>query len=509
MPCPFARLAALASPADIARAKKHFDYHGHGHGANDAASTKQDDEPLSSYLKHATAKAHREVESSEGVRRLMGLASGSATNDDNGYFAFGRLDYVRWMVMLSCIYAALESSLLQQKRILEESPSSSSTFTTSALAPLLSARVSSPRHGSADLLMHHLLRFRAIMQDIYHHLRVLSSSTGHEEGAGLSFEELMESLEGRCNPSSQELQRAMDSIDQDSLLEVCPSSATDRPLSADRLTSSHISLLTPVQAESTAIYVRRLLAIQNSDVQGSEDVLLAHAYVRYLGDLSGGQHIRKRVEKLWPMEQSEDVVDQDAGFAFYTFPMPTEPAGLTASIWHRQLKDCFRVAMDAGVNVTLPVLWREEALRVQGEEASLAFELNKDLFEGLIGNEPDSVRRPLEAMSQKMPQLTRRDSVWSSDDSSGSTTPSSSSSSSFEDGDGDHVQAFSHAAFPFAPAATAGQKLKPASPFASPGVTMQLKLLYAAHPCATGAVPLALGAVAVAILARMAASAWV
>lgn len=56
---------------------------------------------LSEHLKTATAKAHKEVETSAGVRKLMGF--GGVTED--GHLAFGRLDYVRWMIVLACIYA--------------------------------------------------------------------------------------------------------------------------------------------------------------------------------------------------------------------------------------------------------------------------------------------------------------------------------------------------------------------------------------------------------------------
>lgn len=104
MPCPFARFASAT--ADLSSA---YTRHYHGHGHHDhlksqpspiASSSKAPHPLLSEHLKHATAKAHREVESSEGVRKLMGFS-----REKNGSPDFSRLDYVRWMIMLACIYA--------------------------------------------------------------------------------------------------------------------------------------------------------------------------------------------------------------------------------------------------------------------------------------------------------------------------------------------------------------------------------------------------------------------
>ncbi|CAO1619041.1 unnamed protein product [Parajaminaea phylloscopi] len=504
MSCPFARLAAFASPADIAKAKRYFAAHGHGSQkeSHEAASPSHShsSETLSTYLKHATAKAHREVESSEGVRRLMGFASGSLSGDEDGHWALGRLDYVRWMLMLACIYAAMESGLLAQQLVLAPASSSSSQSLSPVLAPLISARPQSSAGHTASTLLDHIYRFRAIMQDVRTHLQELSLSTGNEEGAGLDFDELLESLRDNPTDSSddqglEDLQKAMQEVDQFPLLYT--SERASASLSHLQLTPSLLSLLSPSQAESTAIYVRRLLALSSSGSPDASGLLLAHAYVRYLGDLSGGQHIRKRVEKLWPIDASSTNVSKNDGFAFYEFP--SRDPTLTASAWHRELKDCFRVAMDAALEpplVNSPSA-RSALMLAQGEEASLAFELNKDLFEGLIGNAPDERRRPRNAMRSGIPHLPRSDSMAGSDQSSGASTPSLSSSMSTaasDSGDEDATSYLRHhsSAMPV----LIGPHLKHSATVST------LTLLHAAHPWASSLVPLAIGVAAAAVVFR-------
>lgn len=86
-------------------------------------------------------------------------------------------------------------------------------------------------------------------------------------------------------------------------------------------------------------------------------LLTAQAYVRYLGDLSGGQAIQKVIAKTFGLEGQE-------GTRFYQFP---EIEDLQA------FKGIYRTALD-----TLPL--NEEEKRALLEEAKNVFDLNKDLF---------------------------------------------------------------------------------------------------------------------------------
>lgn len=301
------------------------------------------------------------------------------------------------------------------------------------LAPLLQAQV--PASADAEQLLHALLRFPATMRDVQTHLAILSRSTGNEEGAGLAWNELLEELDS-ANPalsprerSNQEsLRREMATIQQSCEF---PDTATASSSTHSRpsLTDDHLALLTPSQTEATLAYVERLSAIArnaaHSASASSADLLLSHAYVRYLGDLSGGQHIRKRVEKLFPQDE---LVHGASGYEFYEFPAPSSEVAPAA--WHRDLKNAFRSAMDeAAVHCTrdLPSSLRateiEALLDAQGREASLAFELNKDLFEGLIGTPPSTV----------IPLLSARPTYASPQNSYSSSSSSSSSEAGADD----------------------------------------------------------------------------
>ena len=69
--------------------------------------------------------------------------------------------------------------------------------------------------------------------------------------------------------------------------------------------------------------------------------LLAHAYVRYLGDLSGGQIIRRHVVDVYGL-------DDDTGAQFYQFQKLG--GGGTASLGDiKRIKEWYRDGMNAGV----------------------------------------------------------------------------------------------------------------------------------------------------------------
>lgn len=88
--------------------------------------------------------------------------------------------------------------------------------------------------------------------------------------------------------------------------------------------------------------------------------IAAHHYTRYLGDLSGGQMIKRMVQKSFGLGGND-------GVTFYEFPEITDiPA----------FKDRYRAGMDA-----LPLV-EGEAQRIV-DEANHAFELNIDLFSEL------------------------------------------------------------------------------------------------------------------------------
>lgn len=133
-----------------------------------------------------------------------------------------------------------------------------------------------------------------------------------------------------------------------------------------------------------AAYVKRLTELAASESTCA--LLLAHAYVRYLGDLSGGQIIRRRLVKAY------DLPATGEGVRFYIFGQGDEVSSASEV---RALKDWFRNGMDLGVgeneelkgvfsyynNISANYLCIVKLV----EEAVLVFQLNQDLFTTLQG----------------------------------------------------------------------------------------------------------------------------
>lgn len=112
-------------------------------------------------------------------------------------------------------------------------------------------------------------------------------------------------------------------------------------------------------------YVNRLRYLATEG--GESSLLLAHAYVRYLGDLSGGQIIRRRIAKSYEFPKNGN------GVRFYIFYAGKgEPEAGPSEM--KELKEWYRAGMDAGVG-------DDEKLKAAlVDEAILAFKLNQGLF---------------------------------------------------------------------------------------------------------------------------------
>lgn len=108
---------------------------------------------------------------------------------------------------------------------------------------------------------------------------------------------------------------------------------------------------------ATQHYVKRL-----HEVGGTHpELLVAHAYTRYLGDLSGGQVLKKIAQKAMALPSSGE------GLAFFTFPSIDNPT---------KFKQLYRARMNT-LEMTPEVKHRVT------EEAKTAFLLNIELFEEL------------------------------------------------------------------------------------------------------------------------------
>lgn len=113
--------------------------------------------------------------------------------------------------------------------------------------------------------------------------------------------------------------------------------------------------ITPLETtQAYAAHIRRLW-------QDDPARLVAHHYTRYLGDLSGGQAMKRIVMKMFP-------ANNGAGLAFYEFPEIAD---------HNAFKEEYRARLDA-----MP-LDDATAQRIV-DEANFAFALNRQVFASMM-----------------------------------------------------------------------------------------------------------------------------
>lgn len=132
-------------------------------------------------------------------------------------------------------------------------------------------------------------------------------------------------------------------------------------------------------------YVDRLSEVAESQ----PELLVAHAYTRYMGDLSGGQALRNIVRSALNLPEGQ-------GTCFYEFEqLPTIEA-------KRAFKEQYRRALDA-IEVD------EATAQKIVEEANLAFSLNRDVMHELEESLKNSLGEHLFDL------LTRQDKPGSTD----------------------------------------------------------------------------------------------
>ncbi|KAI0688705.1 heme oxygenase [Cytidiella melzeri] len=121
--------------------------------------------------------------------------------------------------------------------------------------------------------------------------------------------------------------------------------------------------------EAFTAYTARIRYLADTNPAG----LLAHAYVRYLGDLSGGQFIKRRIIKAYNLDDDDDN-HSGRGVAFYEFGKLGGEAGVATIGDIKKVKEWFRKGMCEGVG-------EDEACKAMIlDEANVAFELNTGLF---------------------------------------------------------------------------------------------------------------------------------
>lgn len=119
----------------------------------------------------------------------------------------------------------------------------------------------------------------------------------------------------------------------------------------------------PVSGPATSRYINRIRAVSDDPV-----LMIGHHYIRYLGDLSGGQAIAAMVRRH----------TTDVGLSFYDFadvhPIP-------------HFKKRYRQVFDS-----LPL--SEDDFQALVAEVQLAFRLNADIFGDLLAQSPATASRP-------------------------------------------------------------------------------------------------------------------
>jgi heme oxygenase len=113
---------------------------------------------------------------------------------------------------------------------------------------------------------------------------------------------------------------------------------------------------------TTQRYVGRLVDLADREPR----LLLAHAYVRYLGDLSGGQHIARIVRRVLA-PRFENAVE------FYDFPDLGD-------------LDAFKVGVREGMDA---LLLSDDVVTELVAEARRGFEMHATLFNELVESLPD------------------------------------------------------------------------------------------------------------------------
>lgn len=252
--------------------------------------------PISTLLREGTKSAHTTAEHSAGA---IALATGTLPVQE----------YLRYLIVLWCVYAVLEEEL---DRIVESENQGEEVDAVRA--------VWKQKGG--------MLRRKAkLEEDILYFLHKIEQGHGSD-------------------------------------------SKFDRTLAASAAANASSTL--PIPTYPVPAFLRSMFLLPSKDLTGftshlrqlgssSPALLLSHAYVRYLGDLSGGQFIALKIRRLYNLEVSE----KGTGLMFYEFDLdsPTEGQEQSATTSASEeseskfdrmrkvddIKNWFRDTIDAGV----------------------------------------------------------------------------------------------------------------------------------------------------------------
>jgi len=135
-----------------------------------------------------------------------------------------------------------------------------------------------------------------------------------------------------------------------------------------------------VMSEGGRNYVARIRELGNTE----PELIVAHHYTRYLGDISGGQTLKKKAQKAWALETDED---ENRGIMFYYFPHVPNP---------NNFKRMYRARLNV-IGEDDPAL----AARIV-EESNRVYDFNTDLFK-----EMDEMAKKINGFSNVRPDLVQ------------------------------------------------------------------------------------------------------
>jgi heme oxygenase len=200
----------------------------------------------------------------------------------------------------------------------------------------------------------------------------------HEEAEGSHFMTAL--LAGRVDESGyagylrrlRTVYASMETVARDQAADPCVGAVYDPALERLDALDADLAFWSPDQptAVDSPVADRYALRVHESAAWGG--LLVAHHYTRYLGDLSGGQAIRRILRREFDLE------DDGAGVAFYDFPQVPKP---------KPYKDAYRARLD-GLGLDSDAKGRVVA------EVKHAFRLNQALFVELDETLSDHARTP-------------------------------------------------------------------------------------------------------------------
>ncbi|KAK0542539.1 hypothetical protein OC844_007770 [Tilletia horrida] len=380
MVCPYHALVAAAGLGSASGS-------GSGSGSGSAPAAQPPAVSLSALLRESTAATHRAIERSPGVRALVsGSSSGDNTDEGGGSAAEGlqRRDYLRWLIMLAAVYGTLEVVLQEQQQQGQQQQASSAAPAPAPLAPLF----------TSQHLLPILARLAPLLDDIHAHAAQLETESGITL-TDLADEQALWDDTPAISHARNELLAAF------ALFLPSPSSSSCSSMTVQTL----VYALTPTQVHATLAYIRRLRATSKSNSSLHPARLLAHIYVRYMGDLSGGQHIAKRAYARWPIPAASAatppaIIPGSHGFVSYAFAQDQWDSlnGENDAALQRgknklkvevALKNQIRQALDDSIITgSHDAHTREAVSAVVCDEANAAFELSACLFDALLDVEP-------------------------------------------------------------------------------------------------------------------------